>query len=101
MSGDRIPDYKAITIRNVVDTSSGNVLLAGLDAAHMTEVTLDGVRVDGITPEQVHGRFATVTLGPGGTNLNFSKTEIKVVPSKAASQSQGPYSCDGRFVPMQ
>lgn len=99
--GDRIPDYKAITIRNVVDTSSGNVLLAGLDTAHTTEVTLDGVRIDGITPEQVHGRFATVTLGPGGTNLDFSKTEIKVVPAKAASQSQEAFSCDGRFVPMQ
>jgi polygalacturonase len=99
--GNRIPDYKAITIRNVVDTSPGNVLLAGIDAAHTTEVTLDGVRIDGITPEQVHGRFATVTLGPGGTNLDFSKTDIKVVPAKAASQGSAAFSCEGRFVPMQ
>lgn len=99
--GNRIPDYKAITIRNVVDTSPGNVLLAGIDAAHTTEVTLDGVRIDGITPEQVHGRFATVTLGPGGTNLDFSKTDIKVVPAKAASQGPAAFSCEGRFVPMQ
>ena len=99
--GDRIPDYKAITIRNVVDTTPGDVLLAGLDDAHMTEVTLDGVKVEGITPEQVHGRFATVTLGPGGTNLDFSKTDIKVVGSPAKGSEDGAFSCEGKFVPMQ
>lgn len=99
--GDRIPDYKAITIRNVVDTTPGDVLLAGLDEAHTTEVTLDGVKVEGITPEQVHGRFATVTLGPGGTNLDFSKTDIKVIGSKAKGSEDGAFSCEGKFVPMQ
>ena len=99
--GDRIPDYKAITIRNVVDTTPGDVLLAGLDDAHTTEVTLDGVKVEGITPEQVHGRFATVTLGPGGTNLDFSKTDIKVVGSKGKGSEDGAFSCEGKFVPMQ
>lgn len=99
--GDRIPDYKAITIRNVVDTTPGDVLLAGLDDAHTTEVTLDGVKVEGITPEQVHGRFATVTLGPGGTNLDFSKTDIKVVGSNAKGSEDGAFSCEGKFVPMQ
>lgn len=99
--GDRIPDYKAITIRNVIDTTPGNVLLAGLDDAHTTEITLDGVRVDGITPGQVHGRFATVTLGAGGTNLDFSGTTIKVVPFKGVAGGEAGFSCDGKFVPMQ
>src|SRR6185437_9133972 len=93
-TGDRIPDYKAITIRNVVDTTSGDVLLAGLDDAHRTEVTLDGVQIDGIKPSQVHGRFATVTLGPEGTNLDFSGTDIKVVGDKAARSTDGAFSCD-------
>lgn len=100
-AGNRIPDYKAITIRNVVDTTPGDVLIAGLDDAHRTEVTLDGVRVEGIKPEQVHGRFATVTVGAEGTNLNFSKTEIKVVAAKGAGGEEEAYSCAGRFVPMQ
>jgi len=99
--GDRIPDYKAITIRNVVDTTPGDVLLAGLDDAHTTEVTLDGVTIEGITPAQVHGRFATVTLGAGGTNLDFSGTTIKGVPSKGAAGSGTAFGCDGKFVPMQ
>jgi polygalacturonase len=108
-TGDRIPDYKAITIQNVIDTTPGDVLIAGLNDDHRTEVMLDGVRVIGISPTQVHGRFATVTLGPVGTNLDFSKTEIKVVPAKAlpppstsdAAVAEPAFSCDGKFVPMQ
>ncbi len=79
--GDKIPDYKAITIRNIFDTTSGDVLIAGLNDEHQTEVRLDGVHVEGITPAQVHGHFATVTVGPMGTNVDFSKTDIKVVPT--------------------
>jgi polygalacturonase len=104
-TGDRIPDYKAITIRNVFDTTPGDVLIAGLNDDHRTEVMLDGVRVDGITPSQVHGHFATVTLGPMGSNLDFSATDIKV--TKPASSLTGgaakeaAFTCDGKFVPMQ
>jgi polygalacturonase len=108
-TGDRIPDYKTITIRNVIDTTPGDVLIAGLNDDHRTEVTLDGVRIDGITPQQVHGHFATVTLGPLGTNLNFSAADIKVIPAKAvpaaatadAATSQPAFSCEEKFVPMQ
>jgi polygalacturonase len=108
-TGDRIPDYKAITIHNVIDTTPGDVLIAGLNDDHRTEVTLDGVRIEGITPQQVHGHFATVTLGPLGTNLNFSATDIKVVPAPAAgpasdsntATSEPAFSCEGVFVPMQ
>ncbi len=103
-AGTKIPDYKAITIRNVVDTTRGDVLLAGLDDAHRTEVTLDGVKVEGITKEQVHGHFATVTVGPMGTNLDFSGTDIKVVPpqgAKGAAMAGPAFSCEEKFVPMQ
>jgi polygalacturonase len=77
-----------------------------LNDDHRTELTLDGVRIDGMTPQQVHGRFATVTLGPMGTNLNFSATDIRVVPAKGPSASghadagEAAFSCDGKFVPM-
>jgi polygalacturonase len=103
-TGDRIPDYKAITIRNVVDTTAGDVLIAGWDDAHVTEVTLDGVRVEGITPAQVHGRFAKVMLGAGGTNLDFAGTDVKVVPftgAAAASSGSSGFSCAEKFVPME
>jgi polygalacturonase len=104
-TGDKIPDYKAITIRNVIDTTPGDVLIAGLNDDHRTEVTLDSVHIDGITPQQVHGHFATVTIGPMGANVDFSATDIKVVkmpPAPASSGSAEPaFSCEGLFVPMQ
>jgi polygalacturonase len=99
--GDKIPDYKAITIRNVIDTTPGDVLIAGLNDDHRTEVTLDGVRVEGITPAQVHGRFATVTVGAMGTNLNFSKTDIKVVATPQGAAQGADFGCAERFVSMQ
>ena len=104
--GDRIPDYKGITIRNVLSGTPGDVLIAGLNDDHRTEVTLDGVRIDGMTPQQVHGRFATVTLGTMGTNLKFDATEIRVVPAKGGTAggsvgSEAPFSCESKFVPMQ
>jgi polygalacturonase len=97
--GDRIPDYKAITLQNVTSTTDGDVLLAGLQG-HTTQVTFDNVRVEDISPSQVHGHFATVTLGPGGTNIDFSGTDIKAVSPTAPKQVE-PYSCEGKFVPMQ
>jgi polygalacturonase len=108
-TGDRIPDYKAITIRNVIDTTPGDVLLAGLNDEHRTEVTLDGVRIDGITPAQVHGRFATVTLGPHSTNISFIGTDIKAIPAKSTrvatetgtDTTDPAFTCDDKFVPME
>jgi len=98
--GDRIPDYKAITIQNITSTTDGDVLVAGLNDEHITQVTLDNVRIDGIAPSQVHGHFATVTLGPGGTNIDFSGTDIKVLPASGPKRVEA-YNCEGKFVPMQ
>ncbi len=101
-TGDRIPDYKAITIRNVSSATAGDVLIAGLNEAHRTEVSLDNVRIAGIAPGQVHGHFATVTLGPGGSNIDFIGTDLKVVRANAAKAATGqPYSCEGKFLPMR
>ena len=98
-TGDRIPDYKEIAIRNLTSTTPGDVLIAGLNE-HRTEITLDNVHIADITKAQVHGHFATVTLGPGGTNIDFSGTDIKIIPATSGKGS-APYSCDGRFLPMR
>ena len=100
-TGDKIPDYKAITIQNVYDTTPGDVLIAGLNDQHRTEITLDGMWVEGITPAQVHGHFATVTVGPMGANLNFSGTGIKVVKAPGGAAQEPAFGCAERFVPME
>jgi polygalacturonase len=103
-TGDRIPDYKAIAISNVIDTTPGDVLIAGLNDEHRTEVALDGVRIEGITRGQVHGRFATVTIGSRGSNIDFGGTDIKVIQAKdlpVGTRPQPAFTCDGMFVPME
>jgi polygalacturonase len=100
LKGDRIPDYKSIAIENVTDLTPGDVLIAGNDEAHRTEVTLANVTIRGITPDKVHLRFANiVTVGsniplePTGGNKN-----VKVVSVDAKAKA---YACDGKFLPMR
>ena len=98
--GTRIPDYKKIVLENVVSETPGDVLIAGIDDAHRTEITLNGVFIDGLKASQVHGHFADITLGPQATNIDFSATDLKVMQSKAPAKYI-PSSCADKFVPMQ
>ena len=95
-TGTHIPDYKKIVLENVVSETPGEVLIAGIDEAHRTEITLDGVFVKGLTPAQVHGHFADVTVGARGTNIGFTAEDVKVV-GKVGGSAGG---CEGKFVPM-
>ena len=111
--GDRIPDYKGITLRNIVSLTPGDVLIAGKDAAHTTEVTLDTVTIKDIKPEQVHSQYTKAAVA----HLNFDLKGTAVVvspatPLPAASNAPGSSlvtidpqtklgQCVGAFPPMQ
>lgn len=102
LKGDRIPDYRNITIENVSDMTPGDVLIAGHDEAHRTQVELKNVFIQGITPEKVHLKFADIVtmgtnipLGPTGGNKN-----VKVVSIDPAAGTKA-YTCDGKFLPMR
>jgi polygalacturonase len=114
-TGDRIPDYKKIVLENVFSETPGDVLIAGLNDEHRTEVTLDRVWIRGIKPEQVHLAFADITTiahgdnsGAKGTNFDLSQGKsVKViqggyqsVPHKSHIEDYGD-SCTDKFVPMQ
>jgi len=99
--GTRIPDYKKIVIENVVSETPGDVLIAGIDDAHRTQITLDGVYIRGLKPTQVHGHFADVTIGPAYSNIDFSSTDIKVAQPTPPAKGYQPPNCEGKFVPMQ
>ena len=68
-TGDKIPDYKRITLENIYDETPGDVLIAGLNDDHRTEVTLNNVAVKGITQAQVHLAFADSDAGQDGGEL--------------------------------
>lgn len=98
--GDRIPDYKSITIENVTDLTPGDVLIAGNDESHRTEVTLANVTIRGITSDKVHLKFANIVTV--GSNIPLEPTggnkDVKVALMDAKAK---PYSCDGKFLPMR
>jgi polygalacturonase len=100
--GDRIPDYKKITIENVTDMTPGDVLIAGNDEAHRTEVELRNVTIKGITPDKVHVKLANIVTA--GTNIPLGPTggnkDVKVVSIDPPAGTKA-YSCEGKFVPMR
>ncbi len=69
-TGTKIPDYKKIVLENVIATTPGDVLIAGLDDAHRTEIELRNVLIVGITQTQVHLRYADVISVSPGSNLD-------------------------------
>ncbi|HEY4357164.1 MAG TPA: glycosyl hydrolase family 28 protein [Acidobacteriaceae bacterium] len=99
MKGERIPDYKGIHIENVVSTTPGIVQVAGLNADHITEVSLDGVRVEGVKPDQVKAVFANVFTGPKGANFTFSGNGV--TNTKADKREPMTFTCAGKFLPYQ
>jgi polygalacturonase len=100
--GDRIPEYKSITIENVTDLTPGDVLIAGADEAHRTEVRLLNVTIRGITLDKMHLKLADIR--DDGTNLPLAKAgdgnDVKVLASDV-QMFREPYSCEGKFVPMR
>ena len=118
-TGTKIPDYKKIVLETVISETPGDVLIAGLDEAHRTEITLDHVIVRGTKPEQVHLAFAKITSISHGQNLNaqgtnfalpsgngveviaggWKSTETNGISTTMVSDSIDP--CPNLFVPMR
>ncbi|MFY9937326.1 MAG: glycosyl hydrolase family 28 protein, partial [Silvibacterium sp.] len=93
--GDRIPVDKGIVLRNVRSVTTQPVLMAGWDAAHSLDITLDGVVIDGLQPKDIHMQYANVKIGPGGVNFTPAGTGVTVDGSLPAKPSA--FSCEGRF----
>jgi polygalacturonase len=106
-TGTKIPEYKKILLESVVSVTPGNVLIAGFDDQHRTQIALAGVRIEAIRRDQVHLAFADiVTLGPS-TNIPLHGTSIKLAEVGAGVHISGEDSrnlrdaCLNVFVPMQ
>jgi len=102
IKGERIPEYRNITLENITDLTPGDVLIAGYDEAHRTQLNLVNVTIQGITPDKMHLKLADINNG--GTNLPLEKAaagnDVKVVQAGGTPAAKA-YSCDGKFVPMQ
>ena len=115
-TGSKIPDYKKIVLENVLALTPGNVLIAGLNNDHRTEIVLRGVFIQGIQPSQVHTAFADIVTVAPGSNLDLSGKSVRVVSIPGGlttgvdigvAGAGGPLkpltaaTCAARFVPMR
>ncbi len=92
--GTKIPVYKNITLRNVHSLGSGSLTLAGLDAAHRLEATLEDVFIDGVKPADITARHAVITVKHG--NLDPAGEDVRVIGSEGGGV---PNACEAKFVP--
>ena len=106
-TGDKIPDYKGILLQDIYSETPGDVLIAGLNDEHRTQVTLKNVIIKGIKPSQVHLFYDDLTVQAPGTNLPLREGANKTVKltedgaKDIESAGEQPDPCAGKFVPMQ
>jgi len=109
--GDHIPDYKKISLENVYDETPGDVLIAGKDDAHRTQVWLNNVLIQGLTDSQVHLAYVDLSVfGLANNALSYDllkDTANKTVKLTALGdnvvelKTPSPSTCGGKFVPYQ
>jgi len=97
-TGERIPDFRDIVLRNVRIFAPGKITLDGFDAAHRLGLTFDGVFVDPVRSVQIAADHADVKVGPGLVNFLLSGEDVHTMISGKGLGSAN--SCEGKFVPF-
>jgi polygalacturonase len=96
-SGELIPEYRDVTLKNVHILTPGDYVFAGLDSQHELGVTLDNVFADDLDNSHVFSEHANVTMGASVGNL-VPQGESVTVGHAAAGGVGSPLSCGTRFV---
>ncbi|HEY6456544.1 MAG TPA: pectinesterase family protein [Steroidobacteraceae bacterium] len=98
-SGELMPQYRDIKLRNVHVMTPGDYLLAGLDAQHVLGVTLDNVFAEDMENSHVIAEHADITLGLALGNLEPQGPNVTM---RHAPESHPGVAlpCAARFVPF-
>ena len=110
-SGDRLPIYQQITLRNVEVLTPGNYIFSGLDAQHPLGLTLDNVSAQGLARSRMQALDAAITIGPRRGNLLPQGQDVTITMESSAqprsepsaetnSASAQPLSCAAALVPF-
>jgi polygalacturonase len=107
--GDKVPDYKRIVLENVFAETPGDVLIAGLDEGHRTEIELNNVLIKGLTVKQVHLAYVDLWEQSWVSNpLSYALLEEKnpsvhlvSLASNVLEPGKGYDPCAGKFLPMR
>ena len=98
-TGEMLPQYQDITLRNVHVLTPGEYLFAGLDAQHQLGVLLDNVFADHLEHSHVLSEQASIALGRALGNLVPQGPNVTVA-RPSGSHPGSPLSCGSRFVPF-
>lgn len=92
-TGNLLPVYRNVQLRNIHSLGGGPVTLVGLDEDHRLEATLDNVVIDGERKGAVQAEHAVLTVRRG--NLQPSGEDVRVIGGSGGGTA---YGCEGKFV---
>ncbi|HKQ87210.1 MAG TPA: glycosyl hydrolase family 28 protein [Candidatus Acidoferrales bacterium] len=96
-SGNKIPLFQGILMRNIVTTTPGKITLEGRDASHLLQLTLDGVTESGVASRNVVASHARIRLGPGSVNFAPVGDDVQIAQVKGRRATP---ACSAEFVPF-
>ncbi len=95
-SGERVPDFRDIVLRNVRIEGPGKITLDGFDAARRLGLTFDAVILNPVGSIPIAASHADVKMGPGPVNFVPSGEDVHIT-GKPGKSPEG--SCEEKFVP--
>jgi polygalacturonase len=96
-SGDKLPEFTGIVLRNVRVLSGGRITLQGYDEKRRLGMTFDNVYFDRPQDTIILAEHADLTFGPGNVNVRPSGIDVFV---KGAPTTGTPNACNEKFVPL-
>lgn len=96
-TGNLIPEYRDIRLRDVRVLDGGDVILQGYDAPRRLTMSFDNVVFDTPDAIKVSARHLSLARGPGPMNLSIAGEDVQIT---GASSEAPANACTGKFVPM-
>jgi polygalacturonase len=94
-TGQRIPDFSGIILKNVRILTGGRIMLTGFDAQHPLGMSFDNVWFDSLGDTKVTAEHARLDFA--GSNLKAAGENVVVT---GADRPGTPNACRDKFVPM-
>ena len=95
-TGERIPVFQDIVLRNVRISGQGKITLDGFDAAHRLGLTFDGVVLNSPESIPITAQHLDLRLGPGPVNFVPAGPDVNVTGKPGKSPGG---ACEEKFVP--
>jgi polygalacturonase len=95
-TGDKIPWFTGIVLRDVRVEGGGKLTLQGYDPEHRLAMAFDNVQFDSPQEIKVLAEHAELKFGPIPAGVKFGGTDVTVM----AGSGGRTHSCNAKFVPL-